>query len=325
MIESLYRIHIQREAGLLKQPYRRNPLMAESSPRYPGFKFDFSVPEKKPEPQKWVYPENDWGLMAKFVSQKPIYDEIRNKEENYANIVKEFRKVRQQNEKAFNDALAREIDKKLEVDDPDKSLREEVHEHRIHRQAKDIVSTLNKEDELLLKGIKEHSKVITRHGGGRHNNEYYGSTNKNNDTKQEPVDFYKQKISKIKDLGTTHPDVLEKWRADRAADFISKGGKKVLEPPPPRILSTMPFHPPGNHRVEKEPLSAVRKPKVKSASTQSLGTPSYVYTLNKTISELKTSLRDTKDEIERQKLLIALNTKQKGYEVASGARTSDSL
>ncbi len=84
---------------MLHFPEKRNPLLAEKSPRDNSYGFDFSVPEKKPEKEKWIYPESDWGLMSKLNTQKHFYDELEAKKKNYATIVKEFKEIRERNEK----------------------------------------------------------------------------------------------------------------------------------------------------------------------------------------------------------------------------------
>jgi hypothetical protein len=88
------RIERQREYGQLKQKPTRNPLRAEKTPRINYNGFDYFPPPAKPMEEKWVYPESDWGLMAKFGSQKHIYDEIIATEKDYAKRLEECMKIK---------------------------------------------------------------------------------------------------------------------------------------------------------------------------------------------------------------------------------------
>lgn len=64
------RIEYMRMGGSLPQKATRNPLRAEKTPRKEALSCaDFEVPEKPSHmiaPERWHYPETDWGLMAKF-------------------------------------------------------------------------------------------------------------------------------------------------------------------------------------------------------------------------------------------------------------------
>lgn len=84
--------------GLLEHKRDRNPLAAERSPRGEFIGFDFSVPKKEPEKERWQYPDNDWGLMAKFSTQKPVYDVIFQREKDMPKMMEERNRIREANQ-----------------------------------------------------------------------------------------------------------------------------------------------------------------------------------------------------------------------------------
>lgn len=87
----------------------RNPLNAEKSPRRSDA-FVYRPPSAPAEPERWVYPDNDWGLMAKFRSQKQIYDAIYAKDKDYQHQVDQVAKIREVNQKMIQDEFQRQRD-----------------------------------------------------------------------------------------------------------------------------------------------------------------------------------------------------------------------
>jgi hypothetical protein len=57
--------------------------------------------------------------------------------------------------------------------------------------------------------------------------------------------LYEQPISTFKSLGKSNPEVLEKWRAERAANFINELRGDPVHPPKHRLVSKSAFRPPG--------------------------------------------------------------------------------
>jgi hypothetical protein len=79
------------QGGLIQHVKPRNPLRAERSPR-DNSTFDFAVPPAQhPEKERWKHPETDWGLMAKFQSQKDVYEAIYERERNHHKDLEEIR------------------------------------------------------------------------------------------------------------------------------------------------------------------------------------------------------------------------------------------
>lgn len=45
-----------------------------------------------------------------------------------------------------------------------------------------------------------------------------------------PTDFYHTNITALRSLGDKHPEVLAEWRAQRAAEFVSKNARSLEVP-----------------------------------------------------------------------------------------------
>lgn len=101
------RLELRRRAGLVPDKRGRNPLAAEKSPRVTEA-FEYQPPPGKPAPERWNYPDSDWGLMAKFSSQKQIYDEIWAKERDYEVQVSKVAKIREDNQRKIKEEFERQ-------------------------------------------------------------------------------------------------------------------------------------------------------------------------------------------------------------------------
>jgi hypothetical protein len=132
-------------------------------------------------------------------------------------------------------------------------------------------------------------------------------------------------ISALKSLGPSHPEVLAKWRSDRASGFISTQ-KHPLDPPTQRDMTERVFRPAGTfvsqppkelpgrkaggggagYTLKKKPVEA--QPYVEENTAR----------MKETLDSLMQQLTKTENEIERQKLKIALKRKNKHYETSKG-------
>lgn len=92
---------------MLEEKRGRNPLNAEQTPR-DNEPFEYCPPPAKPQEERWKYPDSDWGLMAKFRSQKQIYDDIFNKEKEYQKRVDTVAAIREENQKMIRDEFQRQ-------------------------------------------------------------------------------------------------------------------------------------------------------------------------------------------------------------------------
>jgi len=225
-----HNIERMRSEGTLKQRKDRNPLNYEATPRNHELEhFDFSVPPADPKLQleKWDYPKSDWGLMAKFRSQKHIYDDIYEREQEYHIRMLELRELRDKNQKKIDNAILMQQEKLyndkihgidsgrklMVIDEFDAKLLDNNKNSKTASYDKlaseEMESTLRKDREMKEFAIQQKSKL------GYHTKLF------NQEPKIVPKDLYSQKISTFKDLNHTHPDVVAEWRAKRAADFVS--------------------------------------------------------------------------------------------------------
>jgi hypothetical protein len=105
----------------------RNPLNAEKSPRR-NESFEYRPPPAVPQQEKWIYPESDWGLMAKFRSQKQIYDDINAKEALYQEQVDKVASIREANQRM----IKAEFDRQKSLYDVAKKKQEEADKQRFN-------------------------------------------------------------------------------------------------------------------------------------------------------------------------------------------------
>lgn len=103
----------------------RNPLNAEKSPRR-NDAFEYRPPPGKAPEEKWNYPESDWGLMAKFRSQKQIYDDIFHKEKEYQKRVDSVASIRAENQRIIQE----EFDRQKQLYDVAKKRKDEQDKER---------------------------------------------------------------------------------------------------------------------------------------------------------------------------------------------------
>ena len=105
----------------------RNPLNAEKSPRN-NEKFEYQPPPAQHVDDRWKYPDSDWGLMAKFRSQKQIYDAIYAKDAEYQTQVSKLNKIREDNQRR----IQAEFDRQKSQYDHEKKMREEADQKRFN-------------------------------------------------------------------------------------------------------------------------------------------------------------------------------------------------
>jgi hypothetical protein len=216
-MEKTESIDLRFRHGLLSHKFERNPLKAEKSPRIRNTGFDFSVPTKVPEPQRWVFPDTDRGLVSKLPSQKVVYEELKAKEKAHLENVKYLTA-----QQAAIFAKQEQQDNKTNNNNDTRTLQEVASKYDDSRQ-------FDKYDDLYNTGANGGNMESSRRSTGTSN------------TKSK---FYKQPISTFKSLGNSNPEILADWRAHRAADYIATL-QAPLEPPPFKDLGPTPFRPPG--------------------------------------------------------------------------------
>lgn len=354
-----------REYGMLKHQPSRNPLRAEKTPRKNFYGFDYTPPVAKPAEEKWHYPDSDWGLMAKFSSQKQIYDDIIQTEKNYAIKLEECMRIKKKNE----EMLARELDKQHHA----RELAEE-------KATQEMMASLGKVRPPTPKGPAKTSMHSAREGGGYSSREGYGtgrsggyesgrttgrgddldhgdgdrtgrgtgrSTGRSTGTSRgieresatgrsppkkqlqslkssNPADLTSHKITTMKELNSTHPEVLAQWRAQRAADFIA-ANSTTMDPTsivPPRPVSGSAFKPAGLFDHTKNGLIVEKNEKKRAeqarARAKAAKEASAIASLD--VASLSKELAKTEEQIAAQKLHIGLNTKTSGYMTGTNSK-----
>lgn len=123
-----------------------------------------------------------------------------------------------------------------------------------------------------------------------------------------------QKVSSLKSLRSSNPEILEKWRAKRAASYVVTQ-KHPLEPPTQRELTSKPFKPSGSLSTDSAG-EAVVVPRAsgKSGNSKRRGTgdgPLESSRMRGSLGPLLDALKKTEADIERQELKIALNKAKK--------------
>jgi len=135
-------------------------------------------------------------------------------------------------------------------------------------------------------------------------------------------------IKTFKVLGGPHPEVLDKWRAQRAAEYIKKL-KDPLDPPPKKqVVHPRTMLPAGTYHEPIPDYGDANKPPTK-AHKKVLGAP-VSHAKVKDINSMKASLADlmgaldqTEQELDRQKLTLKLNARKKAsYEAPATGRVS---
>ena len=379
LIIALERITKLHASGKLNNQRARNPLNAEKSPRTVLHGFDCKPPPPKYEEKpKWNYPESDWGLMAKFSSQRSIYEAIYERERSQKRIEQEISQLREKNleiiEKEIKkrqDNLEREKFERHQRDEEFERLEEmlsnpQKYSH-IHAATNEGIPQSKQQnlDGHLLKDLHLHqphlsepstpparrfnpeklnmqeSSLFNKFGRSSRNQELLDkaltyalphknppqikSVNGNSDNSllqikkrtKRNLEVYEKNllnnyqslteipVANIRSLQETHPEVLAKYRTERAAEFIAKQGSSALKPPSHRLdIGTVAFRPGGILPAKSSSTPSNGKAKVRSSSEVPLP-----------IEILSEELKKTESDIALQKLRIGLNSKPpKHYE-----------
>eukprot|EP01038_Epipyxis_sp_PR26KG_P007979 gene7979-10820_t len=295
--EKAMKVEALRSQGLLQYKPTRNPIRAEKTPRIDYTGFNFKPPTARPEPEKWNYPESDWGLMSKFNSQKHFYTEIERKEKEFADQAILNKLKREENQKELEAAT---IQQQIKLKQMNNNNNSEV---------------LNETSRSTRTGEDTSRSVYSTQRSGFETNR--------SDHKLYKTDFHDYKISSIKEVGETHPEIIAKWRAQRAADFIATLKDPVAPPSSKPFDSSQPFVVPlakaktVNNNTQKELKSSKNQSKSKKISTQN---DEKSHSINPIESQMQLSvlmneLKKTEEDLERQKLKIKLHNRTKSYQL----------
>lgn len=260
-----------REWGLLTHKKQRNPLAAERSPRGEFAGFDFSVPAKAPDPERWQYPESDWGLLAKLKSQQPVYDVLLQRERDAPQMAIERERTKAENQAKIQ-AVIREQKAKLAQERAESIAQEKLmrereemmenpqkyHEKQLRLAAKSASSAVAIDSSIFGLDESDEPPRTQSKSGQPHRRSHVPldhlldpnhdktdhssldavarSTKQNlrkiKDELRAKEHLLDFKVSTIKEIQDKVPQVLKEYRADRAAQFIAKQGEKALKAPP---------------------------------------------------------------------------------------------
>jgi len=318
------RIEAKRAHGVLEfKPYR-NPLAAQKTPRKDYLhNFDFSVPEGPKDLKnwdRWQYPNSDFGLMGKFQSQREIYQKYMQKDEEYQRAIAAMaEQAKQLDLQHQQEKLQMEQKPSARDNFPPTSAR--LHDNN------------NKNNDNPPLGSARSSMTISSIGGGSGGEDPATHTSRGRSVNKASDDvsvlpLLEQKISGMKNLGARHPEVLAKWRAQRAAEFVVTQ-KHPLEPPTERELLERPFLPCGTtvgNFGSKSSSGALQmtKPKksnpsrnVNTMMMMSGGAEVNTGRMRESLGALMAELDKTENAIARTELKLALKNKSRGNSVGN--------
>ena len=307
-------INGMRKSGTLVFKPNRNPLRAEVTPRRDYKGFDYNPPPAIPVPERWKYPETDWGLMLKFDSQKSIYMELEETAKRCENNIREFKNKKSLLEQMENNQSNSIMNTQREMTDTMKSARDTG---RVTGR-KDGSGDASASASQTLTSIPEHTQRD------------HSNTARVSVREGDAVDALVRDMKTLKALRSqNHPELLEKTRAERAAEFI-KQQKHAMEPPTVRDLPGEGFRPGGGcvnmERIRqlKNQRQAELKQKKNSGSkggydggspsSPAAAAPLDTHRLKEQLGSLLEDLSKTEAELNRQTLKIALKNKTRNYE-----------
>eukprot|EP01031_Cornospumella_fuschlensis_P024570 gene24570-29686_t len=337
---------LQQTGQMVYKP-SRNPLNAERSPRGEFKGFDFNPPPAThPEKERWNYPESDWGLMAKFKSQKAIYDTIYERDRKAKEIEEQIQRIKRENlekidlekEKRRQWYEARQAEK----EDAEKHMR--LYEEEVNKAAMGVKAGGGSRngmqgsrgenslpvDLLELEESSQPTPVKKKHLSVDHfvdpNHEKINRSSVyaiEQSTKQNLKEMEKKLLSKksihdfktsqLKPLYVTHPEILVQAREERAMLYLEKMGDKNSRTVENTLMGSKPFLPGGVATRPPAPTLFDAKKKA-GGSGGGKGTGGLEGGLPTEV--LKEELRKTEEQISMQKLKIGLQAGRgmKSYE-----------
>ena len=275
-------------AGLIVPVQARNPLRAEKTPRKPEDGcFDYSIPEGRKDLKDW----HKWDYPEVDFGIMGKFASQKEVYSNYIGTLEDYKSnVAKANEERARAAQEAEEEKRRTL------------EGRSQYSSRTQQSTA-RESEVSQRTSRPAESALEGHA-----------------------------IKTFKVLGGPHPEILENWRAKRAAEFIKKlhnpldpPPKKAVEHPRPMLPSGA-FHEEGfDYGDTKSPQKAKgKRPKVLGGLVSHAKVKD-INSMKASLADLMSALDSTEQELERQKLALALNTRKKaGYEGPASGRAKGS-
>lgn len=325
-IEKDAKINAANRNGTNKYKVSRNPLRAEATPRVDYKDFDFNPPPAEKVPERWIYPETDWGLMLKFASQKETYQELEETAKRCETKIREFREAQKLNAanrgKELEKSTARVETARAGSGYESMTGRNSSRSNLGGSGQQIMNSTSSLIDSSILELEANHDDPPPPSHRARSTNYMKKDDLYSSKVSAKEIDKRAHGIQTLKYLRShnQHPEVLEKFRAERAAAFVKKQ-KHALEPPTGRELPHCSFKP-GGGDVNMANITAARNNRQEQQKTLMKGrtrsekTEKTVDTarLKEQLGTLMDQLQKTEGELAQQELKIALNHKTHNYE-----------
>jgi len=271
-----------RNAGMIVPKVARNPMAAEKTPRNENaHSFDYSIPTGRKDLKdwhKWNYPDIDFGLAGKFVTQKETYANFVGTLDDYKNNVAAAERQREE--------------ERLAAAAGPKTQREETARSGGRESAR---LSAREEEECAQRTARPVEGGLNSHS-----------------------------IKTFKVLGGPHPEVLDKWRAQRAAEYI-KSLKAPLDPPPKKkMVHPRTMLPAGTFHQPLPDYGDANKPPPKHLKVQTSNAKvKDINSMKASLADLMGALDKTEQELDRQKLTLKLNARKKAsYEAPATGRPS---
>lgn len=296
------------KSGTITYKKTRNPLRAEPTPRVDYKGFNYNPPPAPKEKERWVYPDTDWGLMLKFSSQKVIYQELEETAKRCDDRIREFRSKK--TDGSANTARNPDTQRGTARDPSGRvaSARLDSQDMALSSSARNFLDNSGSFEAVRNKESARAARAEEEHAA--------------------------KNLKALKILRSkNHPEIIEKYRADRAAEFI-RHQKHAFDAPTHRDLPDIDFRPGGGivnmdrvrdeRAVRQEELKSMKRGKIggSGASVMSMATlkskdkeaPVDTGRMKEQLTSLLDQLNQTEEELGRQELKIALNHKTYNYE-----------
>jgi hypothetical protein len=290
----------------------RNPITNDKTPRRNFIGWEFTPPAAPPVKSRWVEPEQQMSILDKLASQQ-----------SKINAEKQWQKESNARIAAYEESKRRE--QLLKLQESGRSLDGGGSGHADESNAQRGGSKWGNHNE-------EHQSSFS--GGGGHGSAHAEAGQSQSRLQSSGARLMDIPVSHIRSLQKTCPAVLERYRAQRAQEFI-----KHTPDPDPRAPRKKPeehrssFRPGGilQHTSPKKGeardgyesmLSPIRKPRrgveIQARKPEALTPlPTSEAALLVELKLLASALENTNEEIERQTLRMALSKKMKTYEKKS--------
>jgi hypothetical protein len=312
---------------VMKERAARNPLLAEKTPRtmYQDMKWSYDPPKGQKAPDKWNYSSEEVGLVSQLGSMAEKVKKEKAREDQYQQRMKLFEE--QQRTKDMGGAgngtarggstgrLTGRLSGRGGAGDDSAGVLSSVRSAATETGRSDVSSRLDypypssSSSRSLLQPIQEGSAALSSSMKGKTLSDF--------------------PVSSTKTLQASHPEILSKLRAERAAKYVESLSHPLDPPDYSHVSARVPFRPGGGsvklqQGVRELPGGVKRGPgagggkgeggRSDGRRSQRLEEPLSTERVAESLKSLVKALEETDSEIARQDLKIALAKKVKTFE-----------